>query len=104
MAAVVAAVAVPLIVKTLVVGSASTCDVRVNGDPWVSGEHVKVMLAADGQVWVEDLGSMNGTFMQRAGRPTPVHPSLLPRVRSAQVWNRGDTLWLSRQTAIPWDD
>lgn len=92
----------PVIDRWVTVGSAEECEVRVRGDALVSGVHARVGRSVDGRVWVEDLGSMNGTWIQRAGRPRRSHPSLLPRVVGVVEWQRGDTIWLSRNTAIPW--
>jgi pSer/pThr/pTyr-binding forkhead associated (FHA) protein len=89
--------------KSFVIGTDETCDVRVNGDPYVSNRHARVWADDTGAVWIEDLGSTNGTFIQRAGQPTPRHPAFLARVRGKTRINQGDTIWLTKQTAIPWD-
>lgn len=51
-------------------GAAST--IRID-DPFVSAEHALVSLR-DGQIWIEDLGSTNGTFVNRRqiAKPTPL--------------------------------
>jgi pSer/pThr/pTyr-binding forkhead associated (FHA) protein len=85
------------------IGSAKICDVVVHDDPYVSGIHAQVAVDDIGAVIVRDAGSMNGTWIKRAGQPTPRHPSLLQRVIGWVVIRPGDTLWLSQKTAIPWD-
>lgn len=44
-------------------------------DPFVSSEHASVT-AGDDQIWIEDRGSRNGTFVNRRqiGKPTPLQP------------------------------
>ena len=59
---------------SLTVGRAPTCDLVVN-DSYVSNVHARIY-AKDGSFWLEDLGSTNGTYMNRAkvAMPTPVGP------------------------------
>jgi pSer/pThr/pTyr-binding forkhead associated (FHA) protein len=85
------------------VGTAPTCDVQVHGDEFMSGHHARIILDDGGQVWIEDLGSTNGTWIQRAGEPRREHPSMYERVLDKTRFRPGDTLWLSRKTALPWD-
>jgi pSer/pThr/pTyr-binding forkhead associated (FHA) protein len=89
--------------KSFIIGTDATCDVRVNDDPYVSNRHARVTQDDDGSIWIEDLGSTNGTWIQRAFMPRPSHPAFLPRVYGRTRIARGDTIWLSKQTAIPWD-
>lgn len=86
------------------IGTGAQCDVRVHDDPYVSIVHARVTCDDDGRFWIEDLGSTNGTWIQRAGVGTPSHPAMLPRVRSRTEVRPGDTIWLSRNTAIPWNN
>lgn len=51
-------------------GTAADCDVRV-ADEYVSNHHCRITRDSDGAVWIEDLGSMNGTW-----------------VNGARVWNK----------------
>ncbi|MBP7147266.1 MAG: sigma 54-interacting transcriptional regulator [Acidobacteria bacterium] len=51
--------------RALTVGRSSACEVRLN-DPRVSARHARLRAAA-GQLLVEDLGSLNGTFIVRGG-------------------------------------
>lgn len=90
-------------VHRVTVGVAAQCDVQVVGDPWVSGFHAALTRDEGGRFWVEDMGSTNGTWIQRAGIPRPAHPALLPRVWAPTQVRVGDTIWLSRQTAITLD-
>lgn len=88
----------------MTIGSGPHCDVQVLGDDLVSGFHARLTRDADGQFFIEDLGALNGTWLQRAGRPDPSHPSRLPRVWTPTPVYAGDTIWLSRMTAIRWSD
>lgn len=45
----------------LLLGRAPECQVRVN-DPFASARHARLVPRGDG-VWLEDLGSTNGTFL-----------------------------------------
>lgn len=43
-------------------GTAEDCDVRVT-DEYVSNHHCRITHNDDDTVWIEDLGSMNGTWV-----------------------------------------
>jgi len=47
------------------VGSSAACNVCIQDDSYVSSRHAVVWSTPDGKLWVEDLGSMNGTFIRR---------------------------------------
>jgi len=64
--------------QELTVGRAAGCQVTLD-DTYVSQLHARVF-ARDGQYLVEDLGSTNGTYLNRA------------RVTGAMVMKRGDRL------------
>lgn len=55
----------------LTVGRAGGCAIALPDDTYVSSLHARVY-AADGQVLVEDLGSTNGTFLNRGKVTAPV--------------------------------
>jgi pSer/pThr/pTyr-binding forkhead associated (FHA) protein len=59
---------------SITLGRAATCDVVVN-DTYVSNVHARIF-ARDGSYWLEDLGSTNGTYVNRAkvAVPTAVGP------------------------------
>ena len=48
----------------LTVGRAAGCQVSLEGDSYVSQLHARVF-TRDGQLYVEDLGSTNGTYLNR---------------------------------------
>ena len=60
--------------ESLTVGRAATCDVVVS-DTYVSNVHARIY-QRDGSWWLEDLGSTNGTYMNRTRvqQPTAVGP------------------------------
>src|SRR5262245_25500135 len=67
-----------------VLGRSRSCSLRLPGDATVSRQHSLLELDGDG-VWVQDLGSLNGTFVngtrigqreaQRDGDTTMVQPA-----------------------------
>jgi len=80
-------------IKVVTVGQAADCGIRIV-DEYASAHHAQLIQHGDGPVWVEDLGSTNGTRILRAGvleervtRPTRIYP--------------GDVLVVGR-TRIPW--
>lgn len=48
--------------RTLVIGRDPDCDLRIGDDPGVSRRHAALRVDAEG-VWLEDLGSQNGVFL-----------------------------------------
>jgi pSer/pThr/pTyr-binding forkhead associated (FHA) protein len=56
--------------KSLTVGRGSPNDIRIDGDEFASSRHARFEPRRDG-VWVEDIGSTNGTFVngKRLDRP-----------------------------------
>ncbi|HET7722577.1 MAG TPA: FHA domain-containing protein, partial [Acidimicrobiales bacterium] len=54
----------------LTVGRAGGCQITLD-DTFVSQLHARVF-RRDGQLWVEDLGSTNGTFLNRKKISAPV--------------------------------
>jgi pSer/pThr/pTyr-binding forkhead associated (FHA) protein len=78
-----------------VIGSGAGCDVRV-ADPYVSARHAQVVVDEQDAVWITDLGSTNGTYIQRAGGRLRV------QVHAPTRLYPGDVLWLGARTSIPW--
>lgn len=62
----------------LVLGRSSDCNVRLFDDESLSRRHCRIWLE-DGEVWVEDLGSRNGTFL--ADAPVKARTRLRPGQR-----------------------
>ena len=56
------------------IGRGKTNDVALDGDEFTSAKHAKVEARMDG-VWVEDLGSTNGTFLndRKVAQAVEVH-------------------------------
>ncbi|MFI1194152.1 FHA domain-containing protein [Micromonospora sp. NPDC020750] len=83
-----------------VLGAAADCDVRIHTDPHVSPRHARITTDDDGGLWVEDLGSVHGTWLEMTatgGTGKMRVPSNGPRRMLA-----GDTVWLGERTAVPW--
>jgi pSer/pThr/pTyr-binding forkhead associated (FHA) protein len=59
---------------SITLGRAATCDLALS-DTYVSNVHARIF-QKDGAWWLEDLGSTNGTYMNRAkvATPTPIGP------------------------------
>lgn len=59
----------------MTIGRAAGCAVSID-DPLVSQLHAR-LFRRDGQYFIEDLGSTNGTFVnrKRVGGPVPVAPN-----------------------------
>lgn len=56
----------------LLIGKADECSLRVLDDEYLSRRHARIH-QADGELFVEDLGSANGTFL-RVRRPMKLEP------------------------------
>jgi hypothetical protein len=58
----------------LTIGRASGCTISIPDDTYISQLHARVFTDT-GQVYVEDLGSTNGSLLNgnRLARPTPIH-------------------------------
>ncbi|HEX8134185.1 MAG TPA: FHA domain-containing protein [Actinomycetes bacterium] len=71
--------------ESLTVGRAATCDVVVS-DTYVSNVHARIF-QRDGGWWLEDLGSTNGTYMNRTrvSSPTAIGPGDEVRMGKAKL-------------------
>ena len=67
----------------LTAGRASGCQISLPDDTFVSQLHARIF-RRDGQIFVEDLGSTNGTFLNRK------------KVSSPQPLRRGDRLQIGK--------
>ena len=63
--------------EEMTLGRAAGCNVSLGEDTFASQIHARIF-SRDGQTWVEDLGSTNGTFVNRA------------KVATATAVRRGD--------------
>ena len=66
-----AGVGATLVEEPVIIGRGSDCQIRLDDD-YSSTRHARLFLS-EGQWWVEDLGSTNGTYLdgQRVTRPVP---------------------------------
>lgn len=85
------------VIRSYVIGTDPTCDIVVV-DQYASSRHARVFEDRSGQVWVEDLGSTNGTHIIRGGS---LDYSLGDRVNGPTLINPGDTIRLGR-TRLPY--
>ena len=69
--------------QELTLGRGSGCDVALPDDSYVSQRHAR-LYRRDGRVWLEDLGSTNGTYLNAKPVSAPV------------VLHRGDRLQVGR--------
>jgi pSer/pThr/pTyr-binding forkhead associated (FHA) protein len=70
---------------SLTVGRAATCDLVV-ADTYVSNVHARIF-SRDGSWWLEDLGSTNGTYVNRSrvSVPTAIGPGDQVRMGKATL-------------------
>ena len=61
--------------KVATVGTDASCDWRVV-DEYASRVHCRIFQREDGSLWIEDAGSINGTFVNegRVYGPTRIRP------------------------------
>ena len=72
------------------VGRAPENDIRLDGDEFASSKHARVEPRRDG-VWVEDVGSTNGTFVngKQLDRPRRLTPGDVVRVGGTDLRYEG---------------
>lgn len=72
--------------ESLTIGRGEDCDVRVD-DEYASPHHAKVTRDDAGRVWIEDLGSTNGTWLNgvRVYGPTLMTPGCVVRVGRTEI-------------------
>jgi pSer/pThr/pTyr-binding forkhead associated (FHA) protein len=73
-------------------GTAADCDIRIV-DPYASPHHARAWRDPHGNVWVDDLGSTNGTWV--------IHNGVRYRAQPRLPLEPGDTLVIGR-TRLPW--
>ena len=49
---------------TLVLGRREECDVSIPFDTQVSRQHAMLRVMPDGEIWLVDAGSLNGSFLE----------------------------------------
>jgi pSer/pThr/pTyr-binding forkhead associated (FHA) protein len=75
-------------VWSLVIGRKEECDISTPFDTQVSRQHAILRLTPEGEIWLEDGGSLNGTFVgkTRIDSPTRIAPGELFRL--GRTWLR----------------
>ncbi|HJX48813.1 MAG TPA: FHA domain-containing protein [Gaiellaceae bacterium] len=76
----------PLDSRPLTVGRGAQNDVSIEGDEFASARHVRIEPRRDG-VWVSDVGSTNGTFVngERIDRPRKLERGDVVRVGETEL-------------------
>lgn len=85
--------------QSLIIGTAPSCEIRVDGDPYVSAQHCEVTRRADGTLWVADLGSTNGTWLA----PAMAGLTAMMRIARPTRWFGGWILWVSSCNGLEQD-
>jgi hypothetical protein len=72
--------------RDLTIGRGSANDIPLDGDDFASARHARIEPRRDG-VWVEDLGSTNGTYVNgvRLAKPRRLAPGDVIRVGSTDL-------------------
>lgn len=76
--------------QSFIIGRGEDCDVRVD-DEYASNHHARVTKDPDGRIWIQDMGSTNGTWLNGMRLPPGARWPLLP----------GSRVRVGR-TEIPW--
>jgi predicted component of type VI protein secretion system len=76
----------PLNARAITVGRGSQNDIALDGDDFASARHARLEPRRDG-VWVEDIGSTNGTYVNgaRLSKPRRLSPGDVIRVGSTDI-------------------
>jgi pSer/pThr/pTyr-binding forkhead associated (FHA) protein len=90
------------VIGPFVIGRGEGCDLRISGDEYLSLRHAKVWQDDAGVVWIEDLGSVNGTFVRKAdGQGIWLGFGAAARGQIRTQVAPGDVIHIGR-TAVPW--
>jgi pSer/pThr/pTyr-binding forkhead associated (FHA) protein len=86
-----------VIVKSVTIGTAEDCDLRINSDAYVSARHARIEQHDTGRFVLTDIGSTNGTWIRR-----PTMGALMKVALGSGLDLRpGDVVRVGR-TEIPW--
>ncbi len=78
---------------SLVFGRRDECDVNIPFDTQVSRQHAVLRVAQDGEMWLTDAGSLNGTFLGETQLEEPA------RLQNGQLFRLGRT-WMRVQLEV----
>ncbi len=84
-----------MILRSVTIGTAAGCEVRIHDDVYVSARHARIDQHDDGRYVLQDIGSMNGTWIIRDGRPNKIP------LGGVDLLQPGDKVRVGR-TEIPW--
>lgn len=73
-------------------GRREDCDILIPFDTQVSREHARLRVTPDDTLWLDDAGSLNGTFLSKERVTTPV------QVEAGQLFRLGRTWFRVQQT------
>ena len=85
---------IPIAPGNNIIGREDTCQIKL-GVPGVSREHARIDFdKAHGLVWVEDMGSMNGTFYGKGGGAETA------KLEKRQLVTSGDAIFIGGERLI----
>ena len=77
---------------SLLLGRRDDCDISIPFDTQISRRHAMLRVSPDGQLYLSDVGSLNGTFIgsDRIVEPTPLYEGQFFRL--GRTWFRVQSL------------
>ncbi|NDJ77136.1 MAG: FHA domain-containing protein [Chloroflexi bacterium] len=73
---------------SIALGRREECDISIPFDTQVSRQHAVLRLTPDGQLWLMDAGSLNGTFFGQQRLEEPVQLERGQLFRLGRTWMR----------------
>lgn len=75
---------------TIVLGRREECDISIPFDTQVSRQHALLRLTPEGEIWLSDAGSLNGTFLEKMQLDGPALLNCGQLFRVGRTWLRID--------------